>query len=124
TGTASEMTLAGGGYQFESMDVGARARVVCVAACDVTVRGAVKVGQAARLGAADSIAPDGVVVRVAAQGQSTAVDVKSPGQGPGPMYAPSGDVKPGAATKVIGAVVGNSVTVGPRARLQGPPAGT
>jgi hypothetical protein len=120
-GTSSEVTLAGGTYQFESIDVGARARLVCLAACDVTVRGKVKLGQAAKLGAAESIAVSDVIVRIAGTGERTALDAKSRVQIRGTIYAPSAEVKLGAAAKQTGALVGSSVSVGPRARLQGPP---
>jgi hypothetical protein len=122
-GTAAEVTLSGGAYQFEAITVGARARLVCLAACDVTVRGQVRIGQAARLGAADSIAVSGVIVRIAGTGERTAFDAKSRAQIRGTIYAPSADVRLGAATKHSGALVGNTVSVGPRARLQGPTGG-
>jgi hypothetical protein len=124
-GTAAEVTLSGGPdpYQFEAIELGARARLVCLAACDVTVRGHVKLGQAARLGAAESIAAGDVIVRIAATGERTALDAKSRAQIRGTIYAPSADVKLGAATKLAGALVGSTVSVGPRARLQGPSGG-
>jgi hypothetical protein len=122
-GTAAEVTLSGGLYQFEAIDIGARGRLVCLAACDVTVRGQVKLGQAAKLGAADSIAVSGVIVRIAGTGERTAFDAKSRSQIRGTIYAPSADVKLGAAAKQSGALVGNTVSVGPRARLQGPSGG-
>jgi len=122
-GTAAEVTLSGGAYQFEAIDVGARARLVCLAACDVTVRGQVRLGQAARLGAAESIAVSGVVFRIAGTDERTAFDARSRAQIRGTVYAPSADVKLGAATRHSGALVGNTVTVGPRARLQGPSGG-
>ncbi len=123
-GTAAEVTLAGGTYQFESIDVGARAKVLCLAACDVTVRGQVKVGQAARLGAVDSIAAAAAVVRIAGSGTNTALDAKSRADIRGTIYAPSGGVKLGAAAKQAGALVGGTVSIGPRARLLGPSGGT
>ena len=122
-GTAAELTLAGGTYQFEAIDLASRARLVCLAACDLTVRGAVTVGQASRLGAGASVPIAGVVVRIAAQGQTRALDAKSRAQIRGTVYAPSGDVKIGAAAQVTGGLVGNTVSVGPRARLQGPAGG-
>ena len=123
-GTAAEMNLAGGTYQFESIDVGSRGKLLCLAACDVTVRSRVRLGQAARLGAVDSIPASSATIRVAAQGESTALDAKSRSQIRGTIYAPSADVRLGAAAKVSGALVGNTVSVSPRARLQGPPSGS
>lgn len=123
-GTAAEMTLAGGTYQFESIEAGARAKVLCLAACDVTVRGQVKLGQAARLGAVDSIAASAAVVRIAGTGTKPALDAKSRVEIRGTIYAPSADVKLGAAAKQSGALVGGTVSIGPRARLLGPSGGT
>jgi len=117
-GTASEMTLAGGNYQFDSVTVGNRAKLLCRAACDVTVRGRVKVGQAGRLGAADGVAPSAVLLRIAGQGEASAFLAKSRVHVRGSVYAPTGDVTLGAAVKVTGAIVGSTVTVGSRARLQ------
>jgi hypothetical protein len=70
-GGAAEMTLDGGTYQFESIDVAARGKLLCRAACDVTVRKRVTVGQATQLGAAKDVAPAGVVFRIAGQDAST-----------------------------------------------------
>jgi hypothetical protein len=116
-GTASEIALAGGSYQFESITLGSRAKLLCRLPCDVTVRRRVEMGQATRLGAGDGVAPSGVVLRIAAQGETTALATKSRAQVRGTIYAPGGDVVLGAATKVTGALVGNTVTVGSRARL-------
>ena len=118
--TAAELTLAGGMYQFESIDLGARAEVVCLAACTVIVRGKVTMGQASRLGAGAGVAATNVVVQIAAQGASRALDAKSRVQVHATIYAPSAEVKIGSAAKVTGALVGSTVSVGPRARLQGP----
>jgi hypothetical protein len=122
-GPASEVMLAGGTYQFESIELGARARFLCLAACDVTVRGRLRIGQAGRLGAADSRPASDAIFRVAAAGERVGFEAKSRVQIRGTIYAPSGDVKLGAAVKQSGAVVGNAVTIGPRARLQGPSGG-
>lgn len=121
-GPAAEMALAGGAYQFESIAIGARAKLLCRAACEIVVRGRVAVGQAARLGAADGVAPEGVTVRIAGQGQSTAFAARSRASVRGNVYAPSADVTLGQAVKVTGAIVGDTVAVGARARLQGPAA--
>ena len=118
-GTAAEMALAGGSYQFESISLGARARLLCRAACDVTVRGRVELGQAARLGAADGVVPEAVVLRIAGQGETTAFAAKSRASVRGSVYAPSAGVTLGQTVKVTGALVGDTVTVGARARLQG-----
>jgi hypothetical protein len=40
----------------------------------------------------------------------------------GTIYAPSGDVVVGAGARISGAVVGLTVSIGPRARLTGPSA--
>jgi hypothetical protein len=123
-GAAAEVTLSGGTYQFESVDAGARARIVCLAACDLTVRAHVKLGQAARLGAAEGIAASAAMVRIAGTGARTAFDAKSRVQIRATIYAPSAEVKLGAAAKQTGALVGSTVSVGPRARVQGPSGGT
>jgi cytoskeletal protein CcmA (bactofilin family) len=122
-GTAAHVTLAGGSYEFDSVEVRSRGRVQCLAACDVTVRGAVRLGQAVRFGAADGVDPAGVVLRVAGAEAKTAVEVKSRAAVRGTVYAPSGDVRIGAGARIAGAIVGNDVVVGPRARLDGPAAG-
>jgi len=119
-GAAAQVTLAGGSYQFESIDVRSRAKVQCLAACDLIVRTKVTVGQAARIGAADGVAPSAVIFHVAAQGERIAFDAKSRSTVAGSVYAPSADVKLGSATKLTGALVGNTVAIGPRARVQGP----
>jgi cytoskeletal protein CcmA (bactofilin family) len=121
-GAASHLTLAGGGYQFESIELKSRARLVCAAACEVTVRGAVVLGQATRLGAADGVAAP-VVLRIAASGTSTALDARSRAIVGATVYAPNGDVRLGASTRLTGGLVGHRVTIGPRARVQGPAAG-
>jgi hypothetical protein len=123
-GSGAEVTLAGGIYQFASIELRSRARVVCLAACDLIVRGRVKLGQAARLGAADSIGAGEVIVRIAGTGERIALDAKSRVRIRGTIYAPSGEVKLGAAAKQTGALVGNTVSVGPRARVQSPSGGT
>ncbi len=61
-------------------------------------------------------------VRVAGQSVGTAFDAKSRATVVATVYAPSADVKIGAATKLTGAVVGNRVTIGARARVKGPAA--
>jgi hypothetical protein len=122
-GTASQVMLAGGTYQFESITVGARAKVLCLAACDVTVHTTVTLGGASQLGAADGVAPSGVVVRVAGSGTGTAFTAKSRARVFASVYAPSGDVKVGSASRVTGALVGSTVSVGARARLTGPSGG-
>ena len=119
-GTAAQVALAGGSYQFESIDVRSRAKMTCLAACDVTVRTTVKVGQAARVGAGDGVPASGVVFNVAAQGERTAFDAKNRATIAGTIYAPSAEVKLGSAVKLTGALVGDSVTIGPRAHLTGP----
>jgi hypothetical protein len=122
-GAAAEVTLSGGTYQFESIVAGARARVVCLAACDVTVRAQVKLGQAAKFGAVDSVAASAAIVRIAGTGARTAFDAKSRVQIRGTIYAPNAEVKLGAAAKQTGALVGSTVSIGPRARIQGPSGG-
>lgn len=119
-GAAAEVTLAGGDYQFESIDLAARARLLCLAACTLTVRGRARVGQAGRLGAGEGVAPDTVALRIAGQGERTALDARSRAQIRGAVYAPSAEVKVGAASRVTGSLVGDTVVVGPRVRLQGP----
>jgi hypothetical protein len=116
-GGAAEMTLAGGTYQFESIDVAARGKLLCRAACDVTVRGRVFIGQATQLGAAKDVAPSGVVFRIAGQGGSTGFAAKSRAKVRGSVYAPNAGVAIGSATNVTGAIVGGDVSVGSRARL-------
>lgn len=118
-GTASQVLLAGGAYQFESITLGARAKLLCRAACDVTVRGRVQAAQATQLGAGDGVAPASVIFRIASQGQATAFSAKSRVRVRGSIYAPGADVQLGAAANVSGSLVGNAVTVGARGRLQG-----
>ena len=117
---AAEMSLAGGTYQFESITLAARAKLLCRAACVVTVRGRVTIGQATQLGAGDGVAPGDVVLRIAAQDESTAFEAKSRARLRASVYAPSGEVTIGSAAKITGGLVGSRVTVGSRARLQGP----
>ena len=119
-GAAAELGLAGGTYQFESIVLGSRAKLLCRAACDITVRRRVRIGQATRLGAGDGVAPGSVSLLIAAQDEATALEAKSRAQLRCSVYAPSAEVTIGAATKVTGALVGNTVTVGSRARLQAP----
>jgi predicted acyltransferase (DUF342 family) len=116
-GAAAEMTLAGGTYQFESIDVAARGKLLCRAACDVTVRGRIAVGQATQLGAAKDVAPSDVVFRIAGQGASTGFAAKSRARMRGSIYAPNVGVTIGSASSVAGAIVGGDVSVGSRARL-------
>ena len=117
-GAAAELALAGGTYQFESIVLASRAKLLCRAACDITVRGRVRLGQATRLGPADGVATGSVSLLIAAQDEATALEAKSRAQLRCSVYAPTAEVTIGAATKVTGALVGNTVTVGPRARLQ------
>jgi hypothetical protein len=119
-GSAAQLSLAGGSYQFESISLGKRAALLCRAACDVTVRGRVDAGQTSRLGAADGLAPEAVVLRIAGQGESAAFAAKSRVTVRGRVYAPSGRVAVGQAAKVTGALVGDTVEVGSRTRVQGP----
>lgn len=119
-GTASEVLLAGGAFQFESMAIGARAKVLCAAACEITVRTTVTMKQGARLGAADGVPPDDVIVRIAGQETATAFAAKSRTTVGGSIYAPSAGVALAAGVRVAGSIVGDSVTIGPRARLTGP----
>ena len=116
-GGAAEMTLDGGTYQFESIDVAARGKLLCRAACDVTVRKRVTVGQATQLGAAKDVAPAGVVFRIAGQDASTGFAAKSRSKVRGSIYAPNSGVSIGSASNVNGAIVGGDVQVGSRARL-------
>jgi len=116
-GGAAEMTLGGGTYQFESIDVAARGKLLCRAACNVTVRGRVSVGQASQLGAAKDVAPSGVVFRIAGQGASTGFAAKSRAKVRASIYAPNVGVSIGSASSVTGAIVGGDVSVGSRARL-------
>ena len=119
-GTASEVLLAGGAYQFESLAIGARAKLLCAAACEVTVRTTVTMKQGARLGAADTVPVSGVIVRIAGQETATAFAAKSRRTIRGSVYAPSAAVTLAAGVRVAGSLVGDSVTIGPRARLTGP----
>jgi hypothetical protein len=121
-GGAAEMALAGGTYQFESIDVDSRGKLLCRAACDVTVRGRVSIGQATQLGAAKDVGPAGVIFRIAGQSESTALSAKSRAKIRGTIYAPSAKVAIGSASNVTGAIVGGDVSVGSRARLQAPSA--
>jgi len=118
-GTASEVILAGGGYQFESIDLASRAKLLCRAACEVVVRGRVSISQATQLGAGDGVAATAVTFRIAAQGQSTAFDARSRAQVRGSVYAPSAAVSVGSSAKVTGSLVGDTVSIGARARLEG-----
>ena len=111
------MTLAGGTYQFESIDVASRGKLLCRAACDVRVRTRVSVGQATQLGAAKDVAPSGVVFSVAGQNTSTGFAAKSRAKIRGSIYAPSSGVSIGSASNVTGGIVGGDVQVGARARL-------
>jgi cytoskeletal protein CcmA (bactofilin family) len=119
-GTASAVLLAGGAYQFESMAIGARAKVLCAAACDVTVRTTVTMKQGSRLGAADTVPTTDAIVRIAGQGTTTAFSAKSRTTIGASVYAPSAAVTLGAGVHVDGSLVGDSVKIGPRARLTGP----
>jgi cytoskeletal protein CcmA (bactofilin family) len=118
-GTASEVILAGGAYQFESIDLASRAKLLCHAACDVAVRGRVSMAQATQLGAGDGVPAAAVTFRIAAQGESTAFDARSRAQVRGSVYAPSAAVSVGSSAKVTGSLVGDTVSVGARARLDG-----
>jgi hypothetical protein len=117
-GSAARVTLAGGRYQFESIDIASRGKVLCQSACELIVRTRVVIGQAARLGADDGVSSADVILRIAAQGTATALDAANRAKLLTSVYAPSGDVKIGAAAGVTGAVVGNVVTIGPRVRLR------
>jgi hypothetical protein len=119
-GVASEVLLAGGAFQFESLAIGARAKVLCVAACEITVRTTVTMKQGARLGAADGVSANDVIVRIAGQEVATAFAAKSRTTIGGSIYAPSAGVTLAAGVRVAGSLVGDSVTIGPRARLTGP----
>jgi len=116
-GGAAEMTLAGGTYQFESIDVASRGKLLCRAACDVTVRTRVSVGQATQLGAAKDVASSGIVFRIAGQNASTGFAAKSRAKIRGSIYAPNSGVSIGSASNLTGAIVGGDVQVGSRARL-------
>ena len=122
-GAAARVTLVGGSYQFEAIDVANRGHVLCLAACNLTVRGGVRLGRAARLGADDGVAASDVLVRIAAQGQANALETQRRATILGSIYGPSGEVTIGAAARITGAVVGNVVSIGPRARLAHPAAG-
>lgn len=122
-GAAAQVLLAGGSYQFQSIAVGSRAKLLCQAACDVAVQGKVTIGQAARLGAGDGVDAAAVVFRIAAQGERNALDAKSRTAILGTVYAPNGAVVMGSAAKVTGALVGASVSLGSRARVKGPGGG-
>lgn len=117
-GTAAQLVLAGGTYQFESIALASRGKLLCQATCDITVRGRVRVGQATRLGAGEGVSTDGVVLLIAAQDEATAFEAKNRAKVRCSVYAPSAAVTIGGASQVSGALVGNTVTVGPRTRLQ------
>ena len=117
---AAVLTLAGGSYQFASINVATRAGLTCSTACDITVQKKVVLGQSARFGAGDGVKASDVVVSIAGQGESTALASKNRTTVRGMIYAPSATVQLGPAARTVGAIVGNVVTVGPRARCKDP----
>jgi cytoskeletal protein CcmA (bactofilin family) len=121
-GTAASVPLAGGTYDFAAIEIRSRGRVECLAACDVRVQRDVRLAQAVRFGAVDGLDPASVTLQVGGLDSKTAVSVKSRARVQGTIYAPSGDVVVGAGARISGAVVGLTVSIGPRARLTGPSA--
>lgn len=119
-GTKAQATLAGGSYTFSAIVVGRRAKLLCLAACDVLVQGNVRVREDSQLGAASGVPASGVTFQIASQGQKSALDTRKRVTIGGSIYAPSGDVRLGSQSKLTGGLVGNAVTLGPRVHVTGP----
>lgn len=115
-GSGAELMLAGGAYSFRSLDLDPRARLVCVTACQVSVRTSVSIG---RRGRVELLAGDGGDGSLQVQGGGRR-DAFSAGAGAritAAVYAPTADVVVGSHTRLTGSLVGRSVTVGAHGRL-------
>jgi hypothetical protein len=117
-GRRGRLLLAGGVYSVRSINIGTRGRILCTAACRVSVQEHVRLRPRAVIGA---VAPlDALAVRI---------DVEGSGRGPsftsGPrtdvdatIYAPDGAVILGPNGRYTGAFVGDTVRVGSGSRLK------
>lgn len=122
-GNEAQATLAGGTYTFSTITVGRRAKLFCLAACDILVRGSVRVREKSQLGAGNGVAASSVQFQIASQGEKVALDTKKRTTISGSVYAPSGDIRLGSQSKLTGGLVGNAVTLGPRVHVTGPGGG-
>jgi hypothetical protein len=117
-GAGSLLQLAGGSYQARSLTVGADGRVVCTAACDITVAVAVILKRRAQLGAATTTAADKVRIDVLGDGVAPAFRARPHAVVAATIYAPAADIVLGARGSYRGAYVGRSVRVGARADVR------
>ncbi len=115
----AKLVLAGGPdpYNIRDLKIGPRGRLVCATACRIAVR--------------DDVVVAGGVHVEGTKGASVRIDVGAASGGTafraGPrarvsavVYSPSGSIVLSGGGRYVGAFVGNSVRVGPRARVRAP----
>ncbi|HEV7735008.1 MAG TPA: hypothetical protein VGR62_22755 [Candidatus Binatia bacterium] len=112
----AELMLAGGVYSFRSLFVGRGSKLVCLAPCQIDVRGDVALGRRAQLELLAGAGGDGSI-SVQGAGTDGAFVAGRGAQITAAVYAPTGPVLIGPRARVVGSLVGRSVDVGPRSRL-------
>ncbi len=114
--SGSLLELVSGSYSFRELNLARRARVVCQSACRIAVRGRVIMGGGARLelfgglpgDGVLSIQADGIDLGLSAAGHATIAAV---------VYAPTADIRVGPSARIVGSLIGQSVSLGAGSRI-------
>jgi hypothetical protein len=117
-GRGAVLQLAGGTYDAQSLRVGARGRLVCVAPCVVNVLQTVRLKPGAELGAEAATRADTVRVNVGAIGGSAFV-ARPEASVSATVFAPGTGIVLGPRGVYRGAFIGATVLVGAEATVRG-----
>jgi hypothetical protein len=119
-GRGSSLTLAGGDYDFQSLDVRARGTLACAAACRVRVTQKVVLGRRARIESADATDPALVRIDVEGRRTRTALRIGSRARVAATLYGPTVAARVGRRVRVAGSVVARTLRTGARTRVTRP----
>jgi hypothetical protein len=117
-GKGSLLQLAGGAYQFRSVQLRRAARLVCLDECRIGVAEGIRLGPAAQLGAAQGLRPDRARVDVAAVAGEFAFRAGPHAVVAATIFAPTGNVLLGPDGDYRGAFVGKAVKVRSRSHVR------
>ncbi len=112
----AELMLEGGVYSVRSLVVGRDSTLVCLAPCQIDVRGDVTLGRRAQLTLLAGTGGDGSI-SVQGAGTQGAFVAGRGARITAAVYAPTGPVLIGPRARVVGSLVGRSIDIGPRSRL-------
>lgn len=112
------LRLAGGSYTFRSINVGPRAQLRCLAACDIGVADSVTTQERATLGGANGVPAEAVLIRIARTGNRTVFAGGKRATVSALVYAPGGRIELRDGGNFVGSFIGRTVSVGKGAIVQ------